>query len=346
MWQRLGNAMGCFNMPRIGKTLRPFGLKRRAMFAKGAVSIMAFMSEPSRAERPPTLDPVASARWTAWPHAASPWLNEEIGQRMEGRLQWIRMSPKSWIDWSPLSGGLQTHAKLRARYVKSHCHVLETSPVRAQLARQALQAPWWQRWFVSQAVSFGAPETGGADMLWANMALHTSDDPQALLQKWYQLLAVDGFLMFSCLGPDTLRELAEVYESEGWTPACHDFTDMHDWGDMLVQAGFAEPVMDMERITLTYASADSLLADFRALGRNLHRDRFAGLRGRTWLARFKSALLSLAKPEQDGRLTLTVEVIYGHALKPLPRLKVQQHSSVSLQDMRTLLGQSPSARSV
>jgi malonyl-CoA O-methyltransferase len=88
------------------------------------------------------------------------------------------------------------------------------------------------------------------------------------------------------------------------------------------------------------------LADFRALGRNLHRDRFAGLRGRTWLARFKSALLSLAKPEQDGRLTLTVEVIYGHALKPLPRLKVQQHSSVSLQDMRTLLGQSPSARSV
>jgi malonyl-CoA O-methyltransferase len=161
-----------------------------------------------------------------------------------------------------------------------------------------------------------------------------------LLQKWHQLLAVDGFLMFSCLGPDTLRELDEVYQSQGWPPACHAFTDMHDWGDMLVQAGFAEPVMDMERITLTYATPESLLAEFRLLGRNLHRDRFAGLRGKQWLAQLQSALLSLAKPEQNGRLSLTVEVIYGHALKPLPRLKVRSESSVSLQDMRTLLGKS------
>jgi malonyl-CoA O-methyltransferase len=115
---------------------------------------------------------------------------------------------------------------------------------------------------------------------------------------------------------------------------------MHDWGDMLVQAGFAEPVMDMERITLTYATPESLLAEFRLLGRNLHRDRFAGLRGKQWLAQLQSALLSLAKPEQNGRLSLTVEVIYGHALKPLPRLKVRSESSVSLQDMRTLLGKS------
>jgi len=265
---------------------------------------------------------------------------------MEDRLQWIRLQPKSWVDWAPVSGGLQTHAKLRARYSQAHCQVLETSPEREQWARQALQAPWWQRWLKPDALTFGAPAAGSAEMLWANMALHTSDDPQALLQKWHQLLAVDGFLMFSCLGPDTLRELTDVYQSKGWPPASHAFTDMHDWGDMLVQAGFAEPVMDMERITLTYANVESALAEFRALGRNLHRDRFAGLRGKTWLAQLKDALLSLAKPEQDGRITLTVEVIYGHALKPLPRLKVQQHSSVSLQDMRTLLGQSPSGRSV
>jgi malonyl-CoA O-methyltransferase len=78
----------------------------------------------------------------------------------------------------------------------------------------------------------------------------------------------------------------------------------------------------------------------------LHADRFIGLRGKQWLARLKTALLALAKPDQDGRLTLTVEVIYGHALKPLPRLKVQNHSTVSLQDMKTLLGQSLSPRSV
>ena len=327
-------------------TLRWLGLKHGAMFAEGAVSIIGAMSEPSSPDTPPSLDPVASARWAAWPHAASPWLNEEIGRRMEDRLQWIRLQPQSWVDWAPVSGGLQTHAKLRARYPQARCQVLETTAEREQLARQALQAPWWQRWLKPDAVTFGAPAAGSAEMLWANMALHTSDDPQALLQKWHQLLAVDGFLMFSCLGPDTLRELTDVYQSKGWPPAAHAFTDMHDWGDMLVQAGFAEPVMDMERITLTYANVESLLAEFRALGRNLHRDRYAGLRGKQWLAQLKEALLLLAKPAQDGRITLTVEVIYGHALKPLPRLKVQQHSSVSLQDMRTLLGQSPSGRSV
>jgi malonyl-CoA O-methyltransferase len=256
---------------------------------------------------------------------------------MEDRLQWIRLQPTSWVDWSPVSGGLQTHAKLRARYPQAQCHVVETSPPREQLARQALQAPLWKRWLQRDALSFGAPTAGSADMLWANMALHNHANPQALLQQWHQLLAVDGFLMFSCLGPDTLRELAEVYQAQGWPPASHAFTDMHDWGDMLVQAGFAEPVMDMERITLTYADADSLLAECRLLGRNLHRARFAGLRGKGWLAQLKTALLALAKPQQDGRLTLTVEVIYGHALKPIPRLKVQSESTVSLQDMRTLL---------
>jgi malonyl-CoA O-methyltransferase len=265
---------------------------------------------------------------------------------MEERLQWIRLQPKSWVDWAPVSGGLQTHMKLRARYAKAHCRVLETSELRERLALQALQAPWWRRWLQSDALTFGSADPLSADMIWANMALHTSNDPQALLQKWHGLLAVDGFLMFSCLGPDTLRELTQVYQNQGWPPASHAFTDMHDWGDMLVQAGFGQPVMDMERITLTYANADTLLAECRLLGRNLHSDRFSGLRGKQWLAHLKTALLALAKPDQDGRLSVTVEVIYGHALKPLPRLKVEQQSSVSLQDMKTLLGQSLSRPSV
>jgi malonyl-CoA O-methyltransferase len=224
--------------------------------------------------------------------------------------------------------------------------VIEPTPARAQIARRALSAPWWKRLFQPSLLLFDTPEPASADMLWANMALHTSDDPNALLLQWHQLLAVDGFLMFSCLGPDTLRELAEVYQQQGWPPACHAFTDMHDWGDMLVQAGFAEPVMDMERITLTYADTASFLAECRLLGRNLHQERFAGLRGKSWLAQLKKALLALAKSDQNGRLTLTLEVIYGHALKPLPRLKVQSESAVSLQDMRAILGKTLSPRSV
>jgi len=267
-------------------------------------------------------------------------LHEEIGHRMQERLGWIRLQPQLWVDWWPISGGLVAHGKVQARYPQARCVVVESTHTREVLAQRALQAPWWRRWLKPHELSFGQPETGSANMVWANMALHLCVDPQALLQEWQQALAVDGFLMFSSLGPDTLHELHAIYQQQGWPPPSHAFTDMHDWGDMLVTAGFAEPVMDMERLTLTYADPQSLLAELRTLGRNLHRGRFSGLRGRRWRAQLEQALLSLAKSEPDGRLSLTVEVIYGHALKPLPRPKMAEQSSVSLQDMRTMLNQS------
>jgi malonyl-CoA O-methyltransferase len=259
---------------------------------------------------------------------------------MADRLQWIRLEPQRWVDWAPLSGGLQTHRAVRARYPKALCDVVEPTAALAARAKKELQTPWWKRLGRPDVVSMGQPDPGTAEMVWANMALHTSADPQALLRQWQDMLAVDGFLMFSCLGPDTLRELHAAYDKAGWPPASHAFTDMHDWGDMLVQAGFAEPVMDMERITLTYDNPASLLAECRILGRNLHRGRFANLRGRTWRAQLEKMLLTLAQPSQDGRLVVTVEVIYGHALKPLPRAKVSSESTVTLQAMRSLLNQS------
>jgi malonyl-CoA O-methyltransferase len=142
--------------------------------------------------------------------------------------------------------------------------------------------------------------------------------------------------MFSCLGPDTLRELRALYAALGWPPPAHEFTDMHDWGDMLVASGFAEPVMDMERITLSFATPDRLLAELRGLGANLHPARFPALRGRAWRARLEQALAEQLRGA-DGQLALTFEIIYGHALKPLPRARMSEQSAVSLQDMRAML---------
>ena len=173
-------------------------------------------------------------------------------------------------------------------------------------------------------------------MLWANMALHEAVDPQALLADWHSALKVNGFLMFSCLGPDTAIELREVYRQLGWPPAGHDLTDMHDWGDMLVQAGFVEPVMDMERITLTYDSPARLLQELAELGRNFHPARFPALRGRLWRARLE-AMLAERLAGADGRLSLTFEVIYGHALKAQAKIRVSALSSVSVEDMRSML---------
>lgn len=286
---------------------------------------------------PPTIDPAASQRWQRMPLSASPWLHEEVAQRMQERLDWIKQQPDSWVHWSPLSGGMQAHGSLVQRYPNATCAVLETSPQRAAQVAQTLKPSWWkaQRWLHPQT-QVGTQVTQPAQMLWANMYLHMAADPQALMAQWHRALKVDGFLMFSCLGPDTLKELRPLYQSLGWPAPSHEFTDMHDWGDMLAAVGFAEPVMDVEHITLTFESPERLLQELRGLGRNLHVARFQGLRGRRWHAEL---LAAVAKQP----LQLTFEVVYGHAFKPVPRLTVSAQSEISLDAMRAALLRSKTA---
>ena len=287
--------------------------------------------------RPPTLDPNAVNRWQRIAPLASPWLHEEVASRMQGRLEWIKLKPQAWADWGALRGGLQAHAELAKIYPDSACFIAEAHDGRAKLAIKNIAKPWWNpsQWRAAP-VHFEMPSPDSVDMLWANMALHESADPQALLAQWHRALKVDGFLMFSCLGPDTVKELRSLYARLGWPPAGHELTDMHDWGDMLVQTGFAEPVMDMERITLTYETPQRLLQELRELGRNFHPARFPGLRGRAWKARLEHELATRLTG-RDGRLSLTFEVIYGHALKARPRIKVSALSAVSVEDMRRML---------
>ncbi len=301
--------------------------------------IAVFLLLMSSLERPPTIDPVAAERWHVHAPALSPWLHEEVARRMEARLQWIRQAPTAWCHWDAVRGGLQAHALLHQRYPNAECFVVETVPQLRTHAANALALPWWKaaRW-TGAGTRFEVPAEGAVQMLWANMALHMAPDPQALIARWHRAIAVNGYLMFSCLGPDTLREIHGLYAELGWPAPGHAFTDMHDWGDMLLHAGFAEPVMDMERITLTFSDASRLLQELRELGVNLHPQRFAGLRGRKWHAELLHALTErLSTPDADGRLSLTFEIVYGHAFKPPPRVAMGGHSAVSLEDMRSML---------
>ena len=284
-------------------------------------------------QRPPTIDPQAAQRWQKMPPSPSPWLHEEVARRMEERLEWIKLQPKNWAHWEPVRGGLQAHGLLSRRYPDAGCFVTETQEARAEYAAKTIAVSWWHpaRW-TAKPTRFEMPANGAVQMLWANMALHMAADPQALISHWHRTLAVDGFVMFSCLGPDTLKELRGLYQALGWPAPSHEFTDMHDWGDMLAGAGFAEPVMDMERITLTFETPQRLLEELRGLGRNLQPQRFAGLRGRQWRDQLHQAL-------SDVPLQLTFEVIYGHAFKPKPRLDMRPETVMSLEQMREALSQ-------
>ena len=279
--------------------------------------------------------------------AQAPWLQQEVARRMADKLDVILIKPKCWIDWWARAGA--SGELLAQRYPKAQAVWVE--PTAALLQSHA--EPAWKRALgvLSGATRRAQLESdelvpGQAQLLWANMMLHLHADPDALLRRWHRALAIDGFLMFSCLGPDTLQQLRALYARLGWPAPTLPFRDMHDIGDALVHAGFSDPVMDMERITLTWSSPSALLADLRAWGGNVHPQRFAGLRTPRWRARLERELMALASPQPDGssRLALTFELIYGHAIKPPPRPKVAAETAVSLEDMRAMMKRNPGER--
>ncbi len=288
----------------------------------------------SAANRPETLDIVALSRHARRLATAAepPWLHAEVARRMAERLVYIKQPPQSLWDVSAWLGA--SSEALRAAYPECRQFWQFGEPALAVRSQAALLRPWWQAWRRGvRPVWSDAAEPAG--LVWANLLLHACSDLPGTLKDWHQRLAVEGFVMFSCFGPDSFIELRSLFTRQGWGRTAPAWWDMHDLGDLLAQAGFADPVMDQERLRLTWADSDSLLADLRALGGNLAPDRFAGLRGRRWRAELHQALESLR--DREGRLALTVELVYGHAFKAAPRLKMAAETRVSVDEMKAVL---------
>lgn len=277
---------------------------------------------------------------------AAPWLHQEVASRLAAKLEPIRLEPESWIDWSAFLGG--GAGSVAARYPQARRWVVEPDAALTARSVEALAASpsggWLSRLrrprpqvFTEPLAPASAPwQPQGAQMLWANMTLHGAADLPALMGAWHRHLAVGGFLMCSGLGPDTARELRALYREAGWPLPTVDFIDMHDLGDELVRAGFSDPVMDMERITLTWGAPQAMLDELRSWGGNVAHGRFGGLRTPAWRRRLLDLIARhLGRP--DGRIGLTVEVIYGHAMKPEPRVALAPEARVSLDDMRRMV---------
>lgn len=299
------------------------------------------MSEPvatpssNKGPRPQDLDPAALRRQARrLAQSPAPWLHAEVARRMAERLPFIKLQPRRVLDVSPALGA--SAELLREAYPQAE-QLWHEQPGPLQAAARGERSPsFWQKLRGAGAAQLMAlPAVPPVDLLWSNMALHVSADLPGQLADWQASLAVDGFVMFSCLGPDSFVELRPLYADVGWGRPAPDWWDMHDLGDLLVQAGFADPVMDQERVRLTWAEPEKLLADLRALGGNLAPSRFAGLRTPRWRSQLLERLEGLRGP--DGRLALTLELVSGHALKAAPKLKVEAETRVSVDSMRQAL---------
>lgn len=323
---------------------------------------------PLTAATQPSLDDRVWQRmarhWVQVPEA--PWLVGEVAGRLADRLSVLRQPPQRVAVWD--AEARWTLPVLQSHLPQAQLSAVRPKPVSSMTVETnspaARSGPGlWQR--ASGAVqAFGrslgrghssplrgpkrpqppavnwvdgpsAWSTQPVDLVWSHLQLHRQADVASLMRAWRGALGEGGLLLFSTWGPDTVRQLSTLWSAADWGPASQPWVDMHDWGDAVVEAGFDDPVMDQERLTLTWADVPAALAELRSLGRNAHPGRFAGCRGRRWFAQMSAILEAQRRP--DGRIALDFEVIYGHAVRGRDRMPLAPETRISVEAMRQSL---------
>ena len=283
-------------------------------------------------EDPREVDPRAVKR--AFARAAQSYdgaavLQREIAARMLSRLDVVKLAPTMILDAGCGTG--ESTVELAARYPDARVVGFDlaypmTLAARDRVARnrsiyQRLLAPFAPRRAAGAQLLCAdlnaLPFANLAfDLAWSNLALQWVNDLPRVFVELRRCLRVGALLTFTTFGPDTLKELRAAFASADGHPHVSRFVDMHDIGDMLVAAGYADPVMDMEYLTLTYATPLDLMKELKTLGAtNAARGRPRGLTGRR---RFDRVVSHLQAGAVDGRVPATFEVVYGHAWKVEP----------------------------
>lgn len=242
-------------------------------------------------------------------------VQREIGNRLLERLDLLKIDPAVILDLG-CGTGLIT-AQLCKKYRRARIIGLERAPAMLRIARQ--RAPWLQ----PVRAIVGEPEalplaSASCDLIFSNLALQWCEDLETVFIELRRVLKPGGALFFTTLGPDTLLELRRSWQAVDDMNHVNAFFDMHDIGDALRRVGLAEPVLDVERLTLTYPRLEGLLSDLKSLGAaNLTAGRRHSLTGkgrwqamRTAYERFRRA---------DGLLPVSCEIVYGHAWGPQPQ---------------------------
>jgi malonyl-CoA O-methyltransferase len=239
---------------------------------------------------------------------ADDFLSARTREELLSRLPLTNIRPHRILDAGAATGSAS--AELARRYRGCRVVSLDVSTARLAAARgghgrfarrdevagDAARLPFRDRVF---------------DLVFANLLLPWLGDPGPMLAETARVLRPEGLFTFSSLGPDSFRELREAWATVDDGEHVPTFLDMHDLGDALVRAGLRDPVLDVERITVTYAEPAALWRDLTAAGA---RNTLAGRnRGLATPARFRRLAEAWGRSRRDdGRLPLTLELVYGH----------------------------------
>jgi malonyl-CoA O-methyltransferase len=239
---------------------------------------------------------------------AAAWLPRQVAGALMEHLLPVRMLPKRILD---VGAGTGICARLLSDQYRS-ARVISVDCATAALRVARAHAP---RWFSKHAYACGDAESlpvvdASIDLLVSSLMLPSYPSTDAVLAEFHRVLRPGGLLMFSSLGPDTLRELRDAWMAVDRHVHVHAFVDMHDLGDALLRAGLRDVVMDTERVTGRYRDLAALTTELRQLGvNNAARGRPKSL---TTAARLAAVVAEYEHLRRDARLPASFEIVFAH----------------------------------
>ena len=254
-------------------------------------------------------------------------LQTQVGEGLFERVVGIKLAPKTVLDVGTGTGYLL--AQLKQSYKSAQIYALDIAENMLQQARKK-NYHWFRRnpHFICGDAHQLPFADQSIDLLMSNLTLQWCHNLPQVLQEFARVLSPKGVLIFSTLGPDTLKELRYSWATVDHASHVNLFTDMHELGDALYQAGLVDPVMDVDWLTYHYANGYELMHELKELGaHNITAGKPTGLMGKN---KFNAVLTAYEQFRTPSGLPATYEVIYGHAVGQAFRQTVTRSSVTTI----------------
>lgn len=235
---------------------------------------------------------IMKLNWSPCDYEKSAVIAEVVGSELLSRLDWLTIQPEIILDLGCATGKMSM--QLQQRFPAAQMVSIDNNLAMLEHAQKfnAIKTT------ICTDASILPFKNNSVDLIFANLLLAWQTDFAAHLQEWQRVLRSEGVMLLSVLGLDTLKQLQAIFPKE----SIPNFIDMHDMGDLLLQLGWLDPVLDVNHYTLNYADSAHLLEELQASG--------------MWFptSEMKENVLNQKALSQE----VTFEIIFAHAFAPDP----------------------------